>query len=511
MARVSWKCVIHPVKWCPASFARKYFHTSSGIFNNGHDDFYKKQNDWKKKSEVVIQEELSENNEDAQDFFYLRDQFIHVQNSTPQVLVIQPFRRIKNHEILKNQTTDPNLMLQESLALIRTINWKIVDAITLGLHSTKEKELFRAGKLQELQSKVSNDERISCIFISLYMLSYTQRIALQSQFNVPVVDRYSLILQIFQLHARTREAHLQIALAELPYLKHRLNTEYFFEQNNKHAKGNLGEDNFEKQNFVLRKWEQKLKKKINKIRDQRQKLRETKHRSLIPTVAIVGYTNCGKTSLIRTLTDDESIMPEDKLFATLDVTTHVGKLPRSNITCLFVDTVGFISDIPTHLIASFSATLEDALQADVVVHVRDISHPDTRNQHQQVLDTFKKLSFKLTEENSITVVNKIDKLKDVSIIKDAKDKGELPISATLNLGLNYLQNEIEQKIISLRGLEKSLIKVRTGSEMMDWIKKNATIVNMETMCQDHNYTCITTLWTSQTKAKFHSQFVRNKG
>lgn len=503
--RTSWKSVTRSLQFFPESFTRKCFHSSSGILNDGFDE----QHDWKKKRELAIQEEITGNDEDLQHVFYLRDQFIHVQNSQPQVFVIQPFIRIKNIENLNDQTTDPNLMLQESLALIRTIDWKIVDAMIVGLNSTKEKELFRAGKLNELQAKVLHDKRISCVFISLYMLSYTQRIALQSHFDVPIVDRYSLILQIFQQHARTKEAHLQIALAELPYLKHRLNTEYFYEQNSKHRKGHLGEEIFEKQNFVLKKLEQKLKKKISKIRDQRQKLRETKHRSLLPTVALVGYTNSGKTSLIRALTDDESIMPEDKLFATLDVTTHVGKLPQSNITCLFVDTVGFISDIPTHLIASFSATLEDALQADVVVHVRDISHPDTRHQHQQVLQTFTKLNLKLTQENSITVVNKIDKLKDVSILKDAKEKRQLPISATLNLGLSYLQNEIEQKIISLRGLEKCLIKVRTGSEMMDWIKKNATIVKMETMPQDQNYTCITILWTKQTKAKFQAQFVNN--
>lgn len=133
-------------------------------------------------------------------------------------------------------------------------------------------------------------------------------------------------------------------------------------------------------------------------------------KSQINSIAVVGYTNAGKTSLIKALTNDSSLFPEDKLFATLDVTSHAGILPR-NIKVLYMDTIGFISDIPPTLIASFSAVLEEVLVSDVVVHVRDISHPDTGAQKIAVLKQLAELNLpaKLTD-NIVEVCNKIDKV-----------------------------------------------------------------------------------------------------
>ncbi|CAG0906942.1 unnamed protein product, partial [Darwinula stevensoni] len=134
-------------------------------------------------------------------------------------------------------------------------------------------------------------------------------------------------------------------------------------------------------------------------------------REQVPTVAVVGYTNAGKTSLIKALTGEKSLEPRDHLFATLDVTMHSGLLP-SRLTTLFVDTVGFIADIPLALIQAFAATLEDALMADVIVHVRDMSHPDAKNQERTVLDTLtKSLSAERKKlDGMITIGNKIDRL-----------------------------------------------------------------------------------------------------
>ena len=190
-------------------------------------------------------------------------------------------------------------MLAESKALVETLNWRVVDTVMVGLNSHKKKELFTAGKIAEIQALVAKDLRITAVFLSLYQLTATQRISLENHFQVPVIDRYNLVLQIFHKHARTSEARLQVALAEIPYLKNRLIVDYERDQTAKHNKGNLGEQAFETRRFSLKLLEGKIRRRIDKMRTQRQRLREGKQRSKLPTVAVVGYTNAGKTSLIK--------------------------------------------------------------------------------------------------------------------------------------------------------------------------------------------------------------------
>ena len=200
-----------------------------------------------------------------------------------------------------------------------------------------------------------------------------------------------------------------MALAEIPYLKNRLMIEHEYERGNKHSGSRLGEQYYDTQRFVLKQLEGRIKKRIGQIRDQRQKLRTGRRQSDLPSVAVLGYTNCGKTSLIKSVTGDVEMEARDQLFATLDVTCHGTRLPGSNLDTIFIDTVGFISDIPTALIASFSATLEDALDADLLVHVADFSNPDVSHQIGQVEATLARLKVK-TEGRLLRVGNKIDKI-----------------------------------------------------------------------------------------------------
>ena len=163
-------------------------------------------------------------------------------------------------------------------------------------------------------------------------------------------------MNILKKHATSPYAKLQVALAEVPYLRFRLTTDESEFASSK---------NFDVRKVLLREREQKLKDAIGKLRNQRQMLRNNRTRSNFPVVAVVGYTNSGKTSLIKALTGDKRLQPKDRLFATLDVTLHGGILP-SSMKVLYVDTVGFISDIPSELIECFIATLEDAVHA--VIH-----------------------------------------------------------------------------------------------------------------------------------------------
>lgn len=179
---------------------------------------------------------------------------------------------------------------------------------------------------------------------------------MEKEFNIPILDRYSVVIQILRLHAKSPEAKIQVAMAEIPYI---------WSQIRDHEGIALGKMRFaltDNQKQMLRDREKKLKNELLKIRSRRVLLRSKRKTRNFPTIAVVGYTNAGKTSLIKALTNEEKLQPRNQLFATLDVTAHAGLLP-CKLECLFIDTVGFMSDIPTNLIESFVATLEDAMLA----------------------------------------------------------------------------------------------------------------------------------------------------
>jgi len=242
--------------------------------------------------------------------------------------------------------------------------------------------------------------------VSTYRLSGTQRVELERELGIPVLDRYNVVLQIFHRHARTKEAKLQVALAELPYLRSRLRGDLYVENQMKHSRARKGDDFFARRLEVLKERERGVRARLANLKDIRRLLRRGRESADLATVAVVGYTNCGKTSLIKALTASKTLKPKDKLFATLDVTVHETKMPESGLKTLLVDTVGFISDIPTALVASFSATLEDALSAHVVVHVRDVAHPDTDDQERNVIATLRSLGMPEAKLDAMVTVGK---------------------------------------------------------------------------------------------------------
>lgn len=195
--------------------------------------------------------------------------------------------------------------------------------------------------------------QVSAVFVSVSKLTQPQKILLESVFGVPVMDRFSIVIQILSAHATSREAKLQIALAELPYIWHQLGTE---------DSGMSRSLLTDAQRVMLRTRERKIKNELEHIRQHRKMVRNRRMNKEMPIVAVVGYTNCGKTSLIKALTGQDKLEPKNKLFATLDVTAHAGRLP-CNLQVIYIDTIGFMSDIPTGLIECFITTLEDAMMA----------------------------------------------------------------------------------------------------------------------------------------------------
>lgn len=246
----------------------------------------------------------------------------------------------------------PAEQLDEAIALVNTLpDWKVADTVAVPLETLDQNSLFKSGWMEKLRKAVRHNSNISTVFINRGSLKKVQMQLLEKEFGVPVLDRYRIVMQILKLHAISKHAKLQVALAELYYLRRTTIHE-----------GNYGKVEKEKVKLMFQTREQKLKSAIKDLRMERGLLRNRRQKNEYPTVAVVGYTNAGKTSLIKALTGEEKLMPRNQLFATLDVTVHEGLLP-SGMKILYVDTVGFISDIPTDLIECFVATLEDAVLA----------------------------------------------------------------------------------------------------------------------------------------------------
>lgn len=422
-----------------------------------------------------------------------------------RVLLVQPYIKWGAN---KDRNTRPEVKADESRSLVRTLaEWSVMDTMLVGLTSYRKHTFFGPGNVDGIAARVASDRRITAVFVSVNVLKPAQHQHLEHRFGVPVYDRYLIVVQIFRRHAVTREAKLQVALAELPYIWSRIRGahEGYAERLGTEA-GQIalsGKLVFDDKKDLLKAYEKKLKKLVDKLRSHRQHLRHNRSNKDLPVVAVVGYTNAGKTSLVRALTGDTGLVPKDCLFATLDVTVHGGVLP-SNMTVLYIDTIGFISDIPTRLIEPFVATLEDAMFADVIVHVRDMSHPNVSVQKSHVEETLKSLSINPDLLNGvIDVGNKIDCLQD----NVEHDKNSVLISCTTGEGLDELKSRIESQIIKATGRKIIKIRVRTGRDEYEWLRTHTAIVSIET---DGDYSVMEVIVTQSDLDVFKSLFIRKK-
>lgn len=422
-----------------------------------------------------------------------------------QVLVIQPYIK---WGAKKDRDTPPAIKLEESKSLVHTLaDWKVVDEMQVGLTSYRKHSFFGPGNLDLIAEKVRKNKQISAIFVSTNVLKPAQHKTLENQFKVPVYDRYLIVIQIFRRHAVTREAKLQVALAEIPYIWSRIRgiQEGYAERLGTEANqivlgGNLP---FDDKKNLLKQYEKKLKRSIDKLRSHREHLRHSRKNKELPVVAVVGYTNAGKTSLVKALTGDSVLAPKNCLFATLDVTVHGGIMP-SNMNVLFVDTIGFISDIPTRLIEPFVATLEDAMFADVVVHVRDVSHPSVQVQKEHVETTLKSLNINQSLlENIIDVGNKVDLVSE----NFQNDNSSSFVSCTTGIGLVELKNLIEQRIIKVTDRRKMKIRVRTGRDEYEWLRAHTAIVTIE---PDGEHSVLEVIVTKSDLDVFKSLFISSR-
>ncbi|XP_066293834.1 putative GTP-binding protein 6 [Branchiostoma lanceolatum] len=423
-----------------------------------------------------------------------------------KVIVVQP--NVK-WGAKKQHLTTGELMLSECVALVETLpHWKVVDTILMSTKTPDKKMIFGKGNFQTLTEKIKATKEVTAVFLSVEALTGRQQKEFEEAWGVPVFDRYTVVLQIFKDHARTKEARLQIALAEIPYLKTRISEEVANldqQRGGMRTRGGGGETFRELRKRVLKQKETAIKKALVRLKKKRDLLRMGRTKKEIPVVSVVGYTNSGKTTLIKALTGEERIQPQDQLFATLDVTAHAGQLP-SRMTALYVDTVGFLSQLPHHLIASFNATLEDVRLSDLIVHIRDVSHPDTVNQKHNVLEVLNNLQLpQHLLDNMIEANNKIDLLDGESSVPEADDDTVINISALQGTGLDRLRDVVEAKLFEATNTVKTTLRIPMAGQQLSQLYKNATVQGVQ-VTEDAEHLDVDVVMGKAAFAKFMHAF-----
>jgi GTPase len=278
---------------------------------------------------------------------------------------------------------------------------------------------------------------------------------LERALKCKVIDRTGLILQIFAIRAQSSQARMQVELAQLEYMLPRLSGQWTHLSKQKGGIGSKGpgETQIETDRRLVRNRISLLKKKLREVSLQHDT--QTSGRQMVPRVALVGYTNAGKSTLMNILCPDAEAFSENRLFATLDTKTRRLEL-KINKLVLLSDTVGFIRKLPHHLVESFKSTLDEVLQADFLLHVIDVSHPGFEEQMQVVRQTLREIGVR--HENIIDVFNKIDALEDHSVLRDitAKYPDAVCISAVRGLNISILK-EIIAEHVALDFLDRKII------------------------------------------------------
>ena len=334
---------------------------------------------------------------------------------------------------------DAQASLDELFELVKSAGADPVLSVTQNLQKIEKGTFVGTGKLAEIAEICESQEIDLLVFDS--ELSPTQIKNIEAETDVRVIDRTTLILDIFAQRARSKEGKLQVELAQLRYRASRL---VGLGASLSRLGGGIGtrgpgEKKLEMDRRLIKSRIAQLNRELKDVKKHREVTREQRSRSHIPVAAIVGYTNAGKSTLLNTLTG-AGILAEDKLFATLDPTTRDLKLP-SGQEILMTDTVGFIRKLPHHLIEAFRSTLEEARYADIILHVVDASNPQMDEQMHTVYETLQNLGVK--DKPVITVFNKIDRMEDIWVPRDLHADYYVKISARTGEGITEFLQAVE--------------------------------------------------------------------
>ena len=372
---------------------------------------------------------------------------------------------------------DPGARLAEAVGLAQALDLVVEEAMVVPLRGKTPATLFGKGKVEELKT-VCEVEELDVAVVDDALTPVQQR-NLEKAWQVKVVDRTGLILEIFARRARTREGRLQVELARLAYERSRLVRTWTHLERQRGGFGFLGgpgETQIEADRRLLAERIGKLKKELTEVRRTRGLHREARKRTPYPTIALVGYTNAGKSTLFNRLTGS-GVLAKDLLFATLDTTLREVRLPNGR-PAILSDTVGFISDLPHELIEAFRATLEEVQEADVVLHVRDIAGPDSEAQKRDVEEVLTELE--VTAEGGRTLLevwNKAD-LVPAEHREDlegaARRAGAAVVSAITGEGCDALLQRLGGLIDNAPEVE--VLLPHGDGEAMAWLYRNGRVV-----------------------------------
>ena len=374
----------------------------------------------------------------------------------------------------------PQARLAEAVGLARAIDLEAVNAQIVSVSTVRPATLIGAGKVDELAGLVKEHE--AELVIVDHPLTPVQQRNLERALDAKVVDRTGLILEIFGERARTKEGVLQVDLAHLNYQKGRLVRSWTHLERQRGGAGFLGgpgETQIEADRRALQDKIQRLKRELSTVRRTRELHRAKRKKVPYPIIALVGYTNAGKSTLFNRLTG-AGVLAQDMLFATLDPTLRQIRLPHGTLA-IVSDTVGFISDLPTHLVAAFRATLEEVIEADTILHIRDMSDPDASAQADDVERILADLGIDAGDTSRVIEVwNKIDLLDEATRTqlmarRREEDAPAVAISAITGEGVDGLLEEVESRIAG--AFEVLTVTLDTDEHgQVGWLYDNADIL-----------------------------------